>query len=180
MANLLPIEIKKKYRKEFVQRTVVGWLCMTASIFLIVAVLLFPTYILLKAEHKTLSVALSTNQEQEEVQVDEIVSVMSSYVGLLQQDTYERQVPYGLFAHLYKNKSENIDFTRMAYSNADNTVNLTGVAATRKDLFDFYSQFDDDQIFRTVSDYPFESLGQASDIQFSIELKIRDEHENKE
>jgi hypothetical protein len=175
MANLLPQNVKRKYRKEFLLRTIIGWLTITASALAVAIVLLVPTYVSLQAKQQVLLVDQDILQEEIQEEDEDIVASIRAYLDLLKQDTSSRKVPYGIFRHLFELKDDTITYTRIAFAGSENIVTVSGVAATRQDFFDYYSIFEVDPVFDLIGDYPFESLGQAERIPFTFQLTLEEE-----
>jgi hypothetical protein len=178
MANLIPQHIKRKIRREYSLRTLIAWFLASASVLLILVIMLLPTYIMLKSKLSGMQQPVESDGVSGVIEGSaDIVESTREYVALLEQDTSYRQVPYGIFAHLFEIKTDAISFSRISFSDASNKVGVSGIALTRNDLKDFIEAFNNDTMFMPIENYPYESFNFSEDIPFTFDVTMKSEYE---
>jgi len=175
MANLLPQYMKRRIRKEYLERIITAWLFALAGGLTVTIILLIPAYVLLYSKLSNLNQNVSGGVATAVVEGSaDIIQTTRAYVTLLQQDTAYRKVPYGIFVHLFEIKTNSITLSRMSYSGASNKIGISGTAATRNDLKNFIDVFNDDSMFASIDNYPYESLSYSEDILFTFDITMKD------
>lgn len=172
MANLLPQNLKKEYRKEYVLRAVAVWLFAFAVVTCIGMILLVPTYVLLEAKLNNYAPANEENTEVTAESSTEMIKTMNEYVALLKKDSSSRGIPYGIFARLFELKGKAITISRLSFSSVDGKLSMTGKAATRNDLKEFIDRIGEDEAFLPIENFPYADLSEPRDISFNLNIQL--------
>ena len=174
MANLLPQNVKKRLRREYICRTVV--VAFVAAMYVLIAalVLLTPTYVSLKGRLEILrqTEAIGFNDDKSiEISIEKLNEARAS-LEILQQGMNTRKIPYGVFVTLFDIKHNTISLSRISYSRSDDKLNISGSAETRNDLKLFIDNIGEQDLFLPIDDFPYASLSAKENIPFSFSIML--------
>lgn len=177
MANLLPQNLKKESRREYILRVVFVGLCTSAAVLCVGVAALVPTYVLLDAKLSAIDQPQKPQDSKKEDTVSaDAVQTVRSYVELLKQDTSSEEIPYGIFAKLFEVKGGGsaITFSRISFSRLSQTLHVSGKAAVPKDLVDFMNRIGEEKAFVPIpkEQFPYADLTGSKDVPFSFDIKM--------
>jgi hypothetical protein len=177
MANLLPLEIKKEFRKEYSRRVVVVVLVALMGVFVVAMISLFPTGIMLYTKLSTFDKVYPPLQETtENSDTLTLINETQKRLDVLRKDTFYKNISYGIFVDLFKIKTNAIEITRMSYTSSNNTLDISGKAKTRNDLKAFIDRIDTSDVFLPIENFPYADLSQKEDIDFRLTITLANDN----
>ncbi len=177
MINLLPQKAKKRIIREYYTRAISVWFLIFSAVVAIVSFLFLPVYILVSSQVEAFSKSIS--EASEKVREYDFSSQALTKATKDAQLIYEMEASQkitDLLSILSNFQNENLlvreyDFKR----NGKNieVVRLSGLAKTRQALVDFSEKLKKLD-FVEVVDLPVSNLAKDRDLEFSLNLKLKE------
>lgn len=177
MINLIPNEEKKKMVKNFYARLVSVILIMLSFSFLLLSLLLFPSYFMLNIKEGIIKENLNTQKKELALEVDQ--KSLDEFKDLdLQLLTIEKVkgktflVSQKVINEIIAEKMPDIKITQITYevdAKTGKKVNINGLAPSRERLLLFRLALEDNNAFQKV-DLPISNFVKGSNIKFSLSL----------
>lgn len=176
MINLLPPNAKKVVSREYAWRvTAVSFLALSV-VLAVLALLFLPTWQLLRFSETAIGTHLSAAQAARSA-YDELSGKVSDANALI--DHLYRQLPRrqlaALISELDQLSMAEVTITEFSF-NDDDTVSLSGIAASRSALASFRDRLENDPRFADVV-LPLSSLAVDRDTPFTLTFSIVDPEE---
>ncbi len=177
MINLIPNEEKKKMVKSFYARLASVILMMLCFSFLLLCLLLFPSYFMLNIKEGIIKENLNTQKKELALEVDQ--KSLNEFKELdLQLLTIEKVqgktflVSRKVINEILAEKMPDIKITQITYEldpKGSKKVNINGLAPSRERLLLFRVALEDNAAFKKV-DLPISNFVKGSNIKFSLSL----------
>lgn len=174
MINLIPPSAKKSIIREYWKRTVTVWLCLFSVLFIMLAVFLLPTYVMLLTEIDNLADESSFESESI-VKYDQSVSALkkANAEALLLLDQKSTTTPSLLITALVNYAGESIALNSFQLESlvTGGDVSVSGVASTRQTLANFRDKVAADSNFSSVN-LPISNLIKEKDLLFTMTMTL--------
>ncbi len=174
MLNLLPLEEKKRVRKEYRFRLVLVIALFFLALGAIAVVTLLPAYILEKAQlaewssqtevgsSSTVSQAITPSESK----VKELIPYLSTRITAMNGTPKVSEI----INRILNKKSSTLIITTIRWN--PEGVGIVGIAKTRNDLIAFYKALKEDIFFKEVI-FPIDDIAKSTNNDFTIELKFK-------
>jgi Tfp pilus assembly protein PilN len=180
MRNLLTDNFKKTLRQEYLLRVLTVSLWLITGGFLIGALSLAPSFILIQSSHRTLQEQFTVLQSRVASKSDETastpVALLEQKLALLSKEREKERLTEALLFVLQARGDAGVTFTSFSYTTASSGKNagqseltLRGVAVSREALLSLKRALEADKRFKRV-DLPVSNLAKERDIAFDIKL----------
>lgn len=175
MANLIPPDAKKALQTEYWIRVVTVWFSIIGFAVLGVAILKFPTYVLVQSQLNAFSQQYDTAREQAGSfkEAQDTIFFANELTALL-LETPDPVAFAGLIERLDTIGGSGIEIESFRFEQADGaltSVSIQGVAETRIALATFSDNLEAQADF-AQADVPISNLVQDSDIRFNIDIVL--------
>jgi hypothetical protein len=179
MSNLLPSKTKQELKTDYRVRRVATGLFLGATIFLVSALLLVPSYFLSARQARLSAGDLqsledSIAQETGVASKDVIQETNSKLEILATSINHPDPVPGKLINQMLAHTTGGgITITAFIYNRTPESaqISLQGIAKDRKTLGAFANALEADPMFEQV-DYPLDALISEQDLKFSLTMKV--------
>lgn len=174
MLNLIPPVAYKTVKREYMFRVVTVWLMMLAAVFIIVSVLMIPTYIMVAIERANYIDSMSAVESHQDAISDREEEIKTT--NHLAEVIIAEPTSFSLTAHMnlfQKYAGEGILIQSYQYDLQKDTpmIRLVGTATTRGILASFRDKLESDTAYVEV-DLPISSLVKDVDVPFTISLTL--------
>lgn len=174
MINLIPPAAKKSITREYWKRTITVWLWLFCVAFIMLAVFLLPTYVMLLTEINNLS-------EEASVEVDAVATYDKSITelkkanaeALLLLGQKSTTTPSVLITKLvaYAGNGVTLNSFQLKSLNAGGEISVSGLASSRQTLANFRDVVAADENFRSVN-LPISNLIKDKDLLFTMTMEL--------
>ena len=174
MINLIPPTARRSVAREYWLRTISIWLLLLGTGCLIVAVLLFPTYILIRMQVSLIDTNLTALS-------DKIATFDVSSAELTLANTRARTLtsvasttPFSTYmSSVNQLAGGEIQITQIVFSRqaSDGKIKVSGIAKTRQALAQFRDRLEADQAFADVN-LPISNLIKERDLLFVMDISL--------
>lgn len=175
MANLLPPDAKKNVRKEYWLRTASVWTLLLAICFVIFVALLVPTYVLIGAQHRAVTLQDSDLEINNEAYSESVVAIERANTLARQlQKTPQHLLPSEALSVIESVQDDAIVLTGFFYTtseDAEDTISVTGIAANRTTLVSFRETLERSPFFKEAT-VPVSDLVRDQNLPFTITITI--------
>lgn len=178
MANLLPQEIKKDLRKEYIRRFIIVSFISVSCVLLVSIISLSPTYIVLNAKKDAINEYKNSLIVKEKDDTTPMMSEMKEDVETLKKDTFSINIPYNIFTTFFNIKTEDITVTRISFLQKDNKLQIKGTAANRYSLKDFIDSIGEEEMFFPIENFPYSGFSEPTDLPFDFSIGLANNHGN--
>lgn len=177
MINLIPNEEKKKMVRNFYLRLTTVFLMMFSFSFILLILLLFPSYFLLSLRENFVKDNLDTQKQQLAKEIDqkslnEFQELDAELIAIEKMEGKNFVVSQKVINEITAEKMSDIKITQISYeSDAKGTkkVSINGLAPSRERLLQFRLALEDNVAFQKV-DLPISNFVKGSNIRFSLSL----------
>lgn len=175
MYNILPEEVKKSLKKEYVMRVVSLALLMITSCMALGSVSLIPSYVMalqkkaeIQNELDTVDTRANSSDTKSYTEIANLLAKKTKAIALI--DT-ERQ-PHESIDGVLHQKGPGVTIDQFIYQRVGTTSTLMirGVAATRESFLSFDDGIKKSKLFKDA-DFPIELLARQRNINFTMKLQ---------
>lgn len=184
--NVLPTKEKKFIHRQYWLRLSTIMLNLTALIFTISSMLLFPSYFFSKLKENIVESRLEAfNKENPDLinnNVDKITSDINQKLKILDKETPSYQISDEVLDSILLSRTKGITFSQILFNKktiktTDSSkdvfvVNIHGVAINRDSLRNFKTALDDNASFSEV-DLPISDFIEKSNLPFTISVTMK-------
>lgn len=183
MANLLPIELKKKIQKDNNKRFFIVFLFMIFIIVFVATLLFIPSYFLLSSREKAVGnlVAVYENSIVKNKDLKSDFNNIKKDIKVLTSQTNYLSIPYDIIDLIIKHKNDGVfiknivyDFESQEKDSEDSVISLYGIAKNRSSLQDFVFGINTEQRFNNIEN-PYSNYVNNLNLDFSIKIYIDNE-----
>jgi hypothetical protein len=175
MINLLPPEAHARVKREYWVRVFSVWSFLLSVAFFVTALLLTPSYVLLKSELKALELDASTQSDGEEAYLLAEEQIREANEIVKQLDVEEPKVTISeILTTVDRIAREGIELRTYSIAREGRSVNtfqVQGTAASREALAAFKTELERDALFESAN-VPISDLAREEDLPFVITLTI--------
>jgi hypothetical protein len=177
MINLIPIEEKRKNKRESYSRILVVFFITLMFLVIILIIIILPTYFVSYEKKISTNKKLEIQKSDKTLEVNDesllTIKALNSRLSLLEK---ARQNDF-LFSQkildkILSKKIPGIKIDRIFYENnslKEKKISINGIAKNREILILFRKAFEEDVSFKNV-DLPISNFVKGSDIDFSLNL----------
>lgn len=179
MTNLLPLGAQKEVKREYRIRlaSVIGVLVGVVCIG--VALLLFPTYMLLTLQKEALLLEEQKEEDNSVVYDEHVRAITKGNTYITQLIGEQKQhIPTDVVAQVIAADDATITLTTIDYTTHEEggRLSLVGVADERDDLVAFVDRLKADPLFRSAV-VPIEDLAPERDLPFRLTVELVSIHD---
>jgi Tfp pilus assembly protein PilN len=177
MINLIPIEEKKKIRKDFYYRLLIVFLILFVFLAFVSLVAMVPAYVTSVDKKISINKKLEIQKNEVMPEIDQQAQIaikdLDNRLGLLEKARENKYVfSKKVIDEIISKKVSGIKINRIFYENDSlegRKVNITGLAQNREQLLLFRRALENDSTFKNV-DLPISNFVKGQDIQFNLDL----------
>lgn len=177
MINLIPIEEKKKNRKDFYYRFFVIFFTMLIFSVLVLIIAILPTYFISYEKKISTNKRLEIQKSEIIPEIDQkarvITKNLDTKLNLLEKARQNKYVfSEKVINEILSKKTSSIKINRIFYENdalKGRKISITGIAQNREQLLLFRKALENDVFFKDV-DLPISNFIKGQNIQFNLNL----------
>jgi Tfp pilus assembly protein PilN len=177
MINLIPIEEKKKIKKDFYYRFLVIFFAMLTSIVLISIILLFPAYLISLEKNISINQNLETQKNEIMPEIDQqaqtAIKELDTRLSLLAKARQNKYIfSEKVINEILAEKVSGIKIDKISYQNDPldgKKIAINGIAQSREQLLLFRQALENGNFFKNV-DLPISNFVEDTDIEFNLNL----------
>ena len=181
MINFLPPDAKSEVQREYLVRTVGVWAVLVSAVAIVTTVLLVPTYVLLthQLDALALEVATADDESHAEAYTTARAALADTHTLALQLDMSRTGPTASEALHeVQRIQTDAIRVSGFSYAHTDDaeqTMEVRGIAATREALAGFAAALERNPLFARA-EVPVSDLAADYDLPFTITITIADTH----
>jgi len=177
MINLIPIEEKKKIRKDFYYRFFVLFFIMLGLLTIVLIVATLPAYFISLEKKISINSRLEIQKNEVMPELDQQAQTelkdLDAKLSLLDKAKRNKYVfSQKVVSEIISKKITGIKINRITYDNDSlegRVISVSGLAQNRETLLLFRKALEEDNSFKNV-DLPISNFVKGTDIEFSLNL----------